>query len=239
MGVPIHYQIQVNHYMAVTGATHCYVAALIGNEELIIHRIDRDEEIIDEIMKLERFGKKSVEKLLNAIEKSKNTTLDRFIYSLSIPLIGKSASKTISKYFNGSFDSFYQTISENPFFDWTQFEDFGSSMNENLDNYFSEYHEKVNELANMMTFDIPQTTIVIDNPFNNKTICVTGKLNNFTRDSINEKIVSLGAKVTSSVTKKTDYLITNEASNSSKYQKAMELDIKVISEEEFLNMLNQ
>ena len=52
-GVPIHYQIQVNHYMAVTGATHCYVAALIGNEELIIHRIDRDEEIIDEIMKLE------------------------------------------------------------------------------------------------------------------------------------------------------------------------------------------
>ena len=53
MGVPIHYQIQVNHYMAVTGATHCYVAAFIGNEELIIHRIDRDEEIIDEIMKLE------------------------------------------------------------------------------------------------------------------------------------------------------------------------------------------
>ena len=53
MGVPIHYQIQVNHYMAVTGATHCYVSALIGNEELIIHRIDRDEEIIDEIMKLE------------------------------------------------------------------------------------------------------------------------------------------------------------------------------------------
>ena len=53
MGVPIHCQIQVNHYMAVTGATHCYVAALIGNEELVIHRIERDEEIIDEIMKLE------------------------------------------------------------------------------------------------------------------------------------------------------------------------------------------
>ena len=53
MGVPIHCQIQVNHYMAVTGATHCYVAALIGNEELVIHKIDRDEEIIDEIMNLE------------------------------------------------------------------------------------------------------------------------------------------------------------------------------------------
>ena len=51
--VPIHYQIQMNHYMAVTGATHCYVAVLIGNEELVIHKLDRDEEMIDEIMKLE------------------------------------------------------------------------------------------------------------------------------------------------------------------------------------------
>lgn len=53
VGVPIHYQIQVNHYMAVTGASHCYVAALIGNEKLVIHKIERDEEIIDEIMRLE------------------------------------------------------------------------------------------------------------------------------------------------------------------------------------------
>ena len=51
--VPIHYQIQMNHYMAVTGATHCYVAVLIGNEELVIHKLDRDEEMIEEIMKLE------------------------------------------------------------------------------------------------------------------------------------------------------------------------------------------
>ena len=51
--VPIHYQIQMNHYMAVTGASHCYVAALIGNEELVIHKLERDKEMIDEIMKLE------------------------------------------------------------------------------------------------------------------------------------------------------------------------------------------
>ena len=51
--VPIHYQIQMNHYMAVTGASHCYVAALIGNEELVIHKLEKDEEMIDEIMKLE------------------------------------------------------------------------------------------------------------------------------------------------------------------------------------------
>ena len=51
--IPIHYKIQMNHYMAVTGATHCYVAALIGNEDLVIHKLERDEEMIDEIMKLE------------------------------------------------------------------------------------------------------------------------------------------------------------------------------------------
>lgn len=51
--VPIHYKIQMNHYMAVTGASHCYVAALIGNEDLVIHKLERDEEMIDEIMKLE------------------------------------------------------------------------------------------------------------------------------------------------------------------------------------------
>lgn len=191
-----------------------------------------------EIMKLEGFGKKSVEKLLNAIEKSRNATLDRFIYSLCIPLIGKSASKTISKYFNGKFNSFFEIIMEEPFFDWTKLEDFGSAMEVSLCDYFDKWCEKINELANIMTFDAPQIISVIDNPFNNKTICVTGKLNNFTRDSINEKIASLGAKVASSVTKKTDYLLTNEASNSSKYKKAMELNIKVISEEEFLNMIN-
>jgi len=191
-----------------------------------------------EMMNLEGFGKKSVEKLLNAIEKSRNTTLDRFIYSLCIPLIGKSASKTISKYFNGKFNSFFEIIMEEPFFDWTELEDFGSAMEVSLCDYFDKWCEKINELANIMTFDTPQIASVIYNPFNNKTICVTGKLNNFTRDSINEKIASLGAKAASSVTKKTDYLLTNEASNSSKYKKAMELGIKVISEEEFLNMIN-
>ena len=189
-----------------------------------------------EMMKFEGFGKKSVEKLLNAIEKSRNTTLDRFIYSLCIPLIGKSASKTISKYCNGSYSVFFNLF-ENCF-DWTELEDFGQAMANSLDNYWDKWWVEVNDLANIMTFDSPQTASVADNPFNNKTICVTGKLNNFTRDSINEKIASLGAKADSSVTKKTDYLLTNEVSNSSKYKKAMELNIKVISEEEFLNMLN-
>ena len=88
-----------------------------------------------------------------------------------------------------------------------------------------------------MNFVLPEKRNVVQNPFSDKSICVTGKLNHFTRDSINEKIISLGAKPAGSVSKKTDYLITNESSGSSKYKKAIELNIPIITEEEFLKML--
>ena len=68
---------------------------------------------------------------------------------------------------------------------------------------------------------------------------VTGKLNHFTRDSINEKIASLGAKTAGSVSKNTDFLLTNEASDSSKYKKAIELGIPTINEEQFLRMIGE
>ena len=89
-------------------------------------------------------------------------------------------------------------------------------------------------LPTMKIGDVDVTRLIVGtNPFTGKSICVTGKLNHFTRDSINEKIISLGAKAVGSVSKKTDYLITNESSGSSKYKKAIELNIPIITEEEF------
>ena len=92
-------------------------------------------------------------------------------------------------------------------------------------------------LAEEMNFIISEEKEAISNLFTGKTLCVTGKLNHFTRDGINEKIVSLGAKAASSVSKKTDYLITNEKSESSKYKKAIEFHIPIITEDEFLKMI--
>jgi DNA ligase (NAD+) len=88
-----------------------------------------------------------------------------------------------------------------------------------------------------MEFIVQTKTQAKENPFSGKTLCVTGKLFNFTRDSINAKITELGAKAAGSVSKNTDYLITNEQSGSSKYKKAVELNIPIITEEEFLRML--
>lgn len=188
-------------------------------------------------MKCDGFGKKSVEKILDAIEKSRNATLDRFICALSIPNIGKSAAKTISNYFKGDYNRFMDAYVD--FFDWTKLDDFGAIMAKSLENYLNENARSIQELAKEVRFITDEPIKASNNPFTGKSICVTGKLTNFTRDSINEKITAIGAKVANSVSKKTDYLITNESSGSSKYKKAVELNISIITENEFITMIGE
>ena len=192
-------------------------------------------DVSGQLMRLDGLGKKSVEKLLNSIENSKNVKLENFIAALGIDGIGTSAAKTISQRCNGDYAEFFHLVELH--FDWKQLDDFGEVMCKSLDNYLDEYFDIVDDLAMKMKFIIPEQKVVAENQFNGKSICVTGKLNHFTRDSINEKILSLGAKAASSVSKNTDYLITNEQSGSSKYKKAVELNIPIITEEEFLKML--
>ena len=189
----------------------------------------------DELIKLDGFGSRSVEKLMLAIEKSRNVKLENFIAALGIDGIGLSAAKTISQKFNGNFHAWMDAYSHG--FPWNTLNDFGEIMANNLDNYLELNYMDIIKLADEMNFEIPDNKSVISTTFNGKIMCVTGKLNHFTRDSINEKIVSLGAKAVGAVSKKTDYLITNEQSGSSKYKKAVELGIPIITEDEFLKML--
>lgn len=183
------------------------------------------------------FGKKSVEKMLDAIENSRNVKLENFICALSIDGVGKSASKTIANAFDGDFNAFYKAFKDN--YNWAELEDVGDKTASNIIKYLTENESEIVDLASEMKFVIQQKTEAKDNPFSGKTLCVTGKLNHFTRDSINEKITELGAKSAGSVSKNTDYLITNEASGSSKYKKAVELNIPIITEQEFLNMIGE
>lgn len=189
-----------------------------------------------EWQKCDGFGKKSVEKILDAIEKSRDVKLENFITALSIPNIGRSAAKTISDAFNGDVYAVFDAYDQG--YNWTRLDDFGGIMANNINKFFEENIGDVYNLAKEMRFVKQESKEVVVNPFNGKTLCVTGKLNHFTRDSINAKIVELGAKTTGSVSKNTDYLITNEASGSSKYKKAVELKIPIITEDEFLSMIN-
>ena len=183
------------------------------------------------------FGPKSVDKILKSIKSSRNITCANFITALSIDGVGKSAAKTISDAFNGDFYEFIEAFDSG--FDWTTLTDIGAKTAQNIKDYLTKNHVEIWELAQEFDFILPKKAEVADNPFNGKTLCVTGKLNHFTRDSINAKISELGAKAASSVSKNTDYLITNEASGSSKYKKAVELNIPIITEQEFLNMIGE
>lgn len=191
-----------------------------------------------EMIKLDGFGEKSAKKLLDSIAKSKNATLDRFIYALSIPLIGRSASKTISKYFNGNFDRFYKECCMNQF-DFTVLDDFGEAMNDSINEYIDKNTVMIGNLAKEMYFEKPQI-VSSSNILAGKTFCITGSLNHFAnRDEAKEKIESLGGKVSGSVSAKTSYLVNNDVnSTSGKNKKAKELNIPIISEEELIKMLN-
>ena len=191
----------------------------------------------DQLIKLDGFGAKSVEKLLLSIEKSRNVKLENFIAALGIDGIGLSASKTISAHFNGDLYAILDAYDQG--FNWSELSGFGDVAAKNLNDYFEENIAQVYTLAEEMHFIVPEKQVVSANPFNGKSLCVTGKLLHFTRDSINEKIVSLGAKAVGSVSKKCDYLITNEASGSSKYKKAVDLGVSIITEDEFLNMIKE
>lgn len=190
----------------------------------------------DKWERCEGFGKASVKKTLDAIETSRNVKLENFIAALGIDGIGTSASKTISNAFNGSFDAFFYALKTN--YDWSLLPDFGAITARNMADYGAKNADEVYSLAQEMHFLERESKVVVENPFIGKTLCVTGKLNTFTRDSINAKIEELGAKSAGSVSKNTDYLITNEASGSSKYKKATELNVPIITEAEFLKMIN-
>ena len=183
------------------------------------------------------FGEKSVAKILDAIDRSRRVSLSNFICALSIDGVGKSASKTIADAFDGDFNAFYEAFKNH--YNWADLQDIGTKTASNITKYLTENEAEIVDLASEMKFVIPQKIEAKENPFSGKTLCVTGKLNHFTRDSINTKITELGAKTAGSVSKNTDYLITNEASGSSKYKKAVELNVPIITEQEFLSMIGE
>ena len=182
------------------------------------------------------FGDKSVDKLLDTIEDSRNTTLDRFIYSLSIPQIGRSASKDIAKFFNNNYEEFkmYGTT-----INYTQIDGFGESMNNSLHKWLSENHIMMEELAKEFTFkNEKNNSSSVD--LSGKTFVITGSLIHYkNRDELVSIIESMGGKVSGSVSAKTSYLINNDTqSSSSKNQKAKQLNIPIISEQDFINMIS-
>jgi hypothetical protein len=196
------------------------------------------EKYRDEFLQTPGFGEKSFERLLASIEKSRHCTLARFIAGLGIPMVGRHAGRDLDRYFGGSWEAFEQAIQDG--FDFTQLHDFGETMNNNIYIWYADAEEANlwRPLLNHIEFvkETSTMTTYTTNPFAGKTVVATGKLMNYTRDGIQNKLLSLGANPASSVTKKTDYLIVGEKAGS-KLAKAQQLGIETLTEEEFEQML--
>lgn len=201
-----------------------------------LYHLDRYK---DQIIQLEGFGEKSFDRLWNAINRSRNTDFVRYLVSMDIPMIGRTKSRVLSNVFQGSLDAFEAASTGD--YDFSALEDFGEVLNHNIHSWFSD-EENLRlwkELQNELTFESKEETIMKEtreNPFTGRTVVATGKLTHFTRDGINAKILELGGKPGSSVTKKTDYLICGEKAGS-KLSKAQALGIPVLTEQEFLDMI--
>lgn len=177
------------------------------------------------------FGVASVDKILNAIENSKNTTLESFISAIGIPTIGKTISKEIVKYVS-TYENFRELILEK--FDWSTYDGFGIITSNFINNFDYTEADNVFPYLSFKKIEHNQT-----NQLNGKTFCITGTLKTFkNRAELQNKIESAGGKVVSAISSKVDYLINNNIeSTSSKNLAARKLNIPIISEEEVKKFL--
>lgn len=195
----------------------------------------------NEMKTMDGFGKKSVEKLLASIEESRNTSLERFLYSLSIPLLGKSASMMIADSVDYDLDTFINemTIKGAEYFRYLP--GVGDSLINSLNIYWKNHYLDILQLANEFTFET-QKSIMSEttNELENKTFVITGSVKHYkNRDALKADIEAHGGKVVGSVSSKVNYLINNDInSTSSKNQKAKSLNVPIISEDQFLEMIH-
>ena len=188
----------------------------------------------EEIVTMEGFGEKSFENLMASLEKAKETTLAKVIYSLGIANIGLANAKVICRHFDDDLEKIRHADEE----EVSSIDTIGPVIARSLTEYFAdpENNRKLDHLMSHLV--IKKEEKKGEQIFQNMNFVITGSLEHFdNRNQAKELVESLGGKVTGSVTKKTNYLINNDTtSNSSKNKKARELGIPVISEEEFLKL---
>ena len=193
-----------------------------------------------EMENMDGFGKRSTSKLLASIYKSRTTTLDRFIYAQSIPLIGQSASKDIAKSCHYDLDEFRMRVDMEEEQVFRELTGFGEEMCKSIARWWQKERYEFCDLAQEFVFEKPvDKNSEVD--LSGMTFVVTGSLEKFAnRDSLKEELEALGAKVSGSVSAKTSYLVNNDInSNSSKNKKAKQLNVPIIDEDQLLQIMGR
>ncbi|MBS9434631.1 NAD-dependent DNA ligase LigA [Photorhabdus hainanensis] len=188
---------------------------------------------------LDRMGPKSAQNVVDALEKAKKTTFARFLYALGIREVGEATAANLAAHF-GELDKLRSADEEA----LKEVQDVGEVVAKHVVNFFNEPHNQtvINDLIDNIGINWEPVVVTkaekTDSPFSGKTVVLTGSLHQLSRDEAKTKLVALGAKVTGSVSKKTDLVIAGEAAGS-KLAKANELNIPVIDEEEMIRLLGE
>lgn len=191
----------------------------------------------EEIVEMDGFGEKSFDNLMASLEKARHTTLPRLLYSLGIANIGLANAKMICKEFHYDLEKMVQATAE----EISSIEGIGPVIAKTYTEYFSD-EENMRKFRHLLShLELEEVKQESRLTLDGKQFVITGSVNHFAnRAELKEYIEQRGGKVTGSVTSKTDYLINNDAtSNSSKNKKARELEIPILSEEDFLHMAKE
>ncbi|MED0738256.1 NAD-dependent DNA ligase LigA [Aneurinibacillus thermoaerophilus] len=197
-----------------------------------LYYLDREE-----LLKLERMGEKSVDNMLNAIEASKNNSLERLLFGLGIRFVGEKAARLLAQHF-GTMEALQNATEE----EIVTVHEIGTKMAESIVKYFAkpevvETIERLREAGvNMEYKGLRPEEVDADSPFAGKTVVLTGTLASVTRKEAQHMIEARGGKVSGSVSKRTDLVVAGEAAGS-KLGKANELGIQVIDEKTFLEWI--
>ena len=191
----------------------------------------------EEIVEMDGFGEKSFDNLMASLEKARHTTLPRLLYSLGIANIGLANAKMICKEFHYDLEKMVQATAE----EISSIEGIGPVIAKTYTEYFAD-EENMRKLRHLLShLELEEVKQESRLTLDGKQFVITGSVNHFAnRAELKEYIEQRGGKVTGSVTSKTDYLINNDAtSNSSKNKKARELEIPILSEEDFLHIAEE
>ena len=221
--------------MNIEGLSDKTILALF--KKLNLNKVSQIYELTaNDLSIIDGFKAKKINNLLSSIEKSKNITLDKFIYSLGIDGVGQKTAKDIAKTFGD-----IQSLSCATLEDLVAIRDIGETIAQNIVDFFKNENnlKTINDLFALgVKVEVAKKTSTLESIFNQKTVVITGTLENLSRTEATELLEKMGAMVTNSVSKKTDYLLCGVDAGS-KLTKAKELGIQIIDQDFLINEKNK
>jgi DNA ligase (NAD+) len=210
--------------------------ALLFNNELVRNYADLYDLTVEQVMPLERMARKSAENLINGIEKSKQVTFDRVLFALGIRYVGETVAKKLAKHYKN-----IDALSRATLAELTLVDEIGERIAQSVIAFF-ENPENAIIIERLKNYGVQLELVTIENPdatdkLEGKTFVVSGVFEKFSRDDLKKAIEDNGGKVGSSISAKTDFVVAGENMGPAKLEKATKLNVSIISEDEFIKML--